>query len=107
LSVVVSASIAPAFAQLKSGVVNVYGTLVVNASTNCSGTAMLLRDTTTQVGPTIQLPLSAQVPQAFALQWIDTLPDTLAHEYSFAVSASVGTLTVLANQGGITVRELN
>lgn len=108
LGTVVSASIAPsAFAQLKSGVVNVYGTLVVNATTNCSGTAKLLRDNATQLGPTIQLPLTSQVPQAFSLQWIDTLPDTLTHQYSFVVSASVGTLSVLANQGGVTVRELN
>lgn len=108
LGTVVSASIAPsAFAQLKSGVVNVYGTLVVNATTNCSGTAKLLRDNATQIGPTVQLPLTSQVPQAFSLQWIDTLPDTLTHQYSFVVSASVGTLSVLANQGGVTVRELN
>lgn len=104
--VIASSSIAPNFSKAKSGVVILNGMLVVNASTATSGTAQFFRDST-PIGPQMALLLTAFLPAAFQFGWTDILPDNLAHAYSFQVSASNGTLSVIANQGSILVRELN
>lgn len=99
-------SVSGSIAKAKSGVISLSGMLTVNPSLLASGTAQLYRDATA-IGPTMSLLMSLQVPQAFSLNWIDTLPDVSIHTYSMQVSASVGTLTVLSGSGALNVREIN
>jgi hypothetical protein len=102
----VAVSVSGTISKNKSGVVSLAGTLVVNPSAAASGSAQLFRDST-QIGPTMSLLMAVQVPLAFSLDWIDTLPDTGPHTYSLQVSASLGTLSVSASAGSMLVRELN
>jgi hypothetical protein len=104
--VTASVSIATNFAKNKSGVVSLSAFLVVNPNSTVTGSGQFFRDTT-PIGPSQQLSMASQVTQNFGFSWLDTLPDNVLHAYSFQVSGSTGTLTVLAGQGSIVVRELS
>ena len=95
----------PSITKAKNGIVSVAGMLVVNPTNTTTGSAQLYRDSYTAIGPAMNLLMNVQVPQAFALQWVDILPDTGPHTYAIKVFPTAGNVSVSASQGSITAIE--
>ena len=97
-----------AVAVTPTGRLFVAGCISFKSDTDTTATIVLWRDTGNPIpgAPILEVDVTAGKLVSVSLQWVDAPGDGIAHNYAIAVSSPVGTLTLNAQGGGVTVFEV-